>query len=91
MLSVVFLSFFFLLFQLFYINNHLITLRRFNSPVTDNIFYGTTIDDDSNFTEKFLVFYLYERPYEKDEAEEFSWLQILSFKVASISSKFFSA
>ena len=53
-------------------------------PLAIDFYEGWKIDDDSNFTEKFLVFYLYERPYEKDEAEEFSWLQILSFKVANL-------
>ena len=33
-------------------NNHLITLRKFDSPVRDNIFHGTTIDDDGNFSIK---------------------------------------
>lgn len=33
-------------------NNHLITLRRFDHPVPDNIFRGTTIDDNANLSVK---------------------------------------
>lgn len=33
-------------------NNHLITLRKFDSPIGDNIFYGTSINDDSNLSIK---------------------------------------
>ena len=33
--------------------------------------------------ETFLVFYLYERPYEKDENEEEKWLRTISLEVAS--------
>lgn len=31
-------------------NNRLITLRRFSLPIKDNIFYPTSIDDDSNLS-----------------------------------------
>lgn len=31
-------------------NNHLITLRRFNYPIGDNIFGETTLDDESNMS-----------------------------------------
>ena len=31
-------------------NNHMITLRKFATPVSDNIFYATTLDDDGNFS-----------------------------------------
>lgn len=33
-------------------NNHLITLRKFDAPIGDNIFYGTSINDDSNLSIK---------------------------------------
>lgn len=33
-------------------NNHLITLRRFDHPVPDNIFRGTTIDDNASLSVK---------------------------------------
>lgn len=33
-------------------NNHLITLRRFDHPVPDNIFRGTTIDDEASLSVK---------------------------------------
>lgn len=33
-------------------NNHLITLRRFDHPVPDNIFKGTTIDDNASLSVK---------------------------------------
>ena len=53
-------------------------------PLAIDFYEGWKVDEDTNFTDKFLVFYLYERPYEKDENEEFSWLQILSCKVANL-------
>lgn len=31
-------------------NNHMITLRKFATPVSDNIFYATTYNDDANFS-----------------------------------------
>ena len=31
-------------------NNHMITLRKFATPVSDNIFYATTLDDAGNFS-----------------------------------------
>ena len=53
-------------------------------PLAIDFYEGYPANEDTHFTEKFLVFYLYERPYEKDENEEFSWLQILSCKVAEL-------
>ncbi len=31
-------------------NNYMITLRKFATPVSDNIFYATTYEDDANFS-----------------------------------------
>lgn len=53
-------------------------------PLAIDFYEGYPANEDTHFTEKYLVFYLYERPYEKDENEEFSWLQILSCKVANL-------
>ena len=53
-------------------------------PLAIDFYEGFRADENTNFSEKFLVFYLYERPYEKDESEENSWLQFLSCKVATL-------
>ena len=53
-------------------------------PLAIDFYEGFRADENTNFSEKFLVFYLYERPYEKDDTEENSWLQFLSCKVATL-------
>lgn len=53
-------------------------------PLAIDFYEGFSLTDKTSFTEKYLVFYLYERPYEKDEKEETIWLQNVSCSVAQI-------
>ncbi|MCR4790878.1 MAG: class I SAM-dependent methyltransferase [Treponemataceae bacterium] len=52
-------------------------------PLAIDYYQGIRCQENS-FPETFLVFYLYERPYQKDESEEFTWLQTMSCNVATL-------
>ncbi|MGP1588030.1 MAG: class I SAM-dependent methyltransferase [Treponemataceae bacterium] len=53
-------------------------------PLIIDFYEGIRTGNDSRFIEKFLVFYLYERPYKKDENEEYNWLKEISKNVATL-------